>query len=103
MALLALVTLMPGQLGSEPRLGSVREVLKTKSVLVQLREIGPRIWDRWRLPSDSAPGQGGGGDGEGIANRKRGRTRRVQVGIRSLRKEPLFSDVRLARHTLATP
>jgi hypothetical protein len=62
MALLALVTLMPGQLGSEPRLGSVREVLGTKSVLVRLREIGaahlgalappvgfgPRPKRRWR-------------------------------------------------------
>lgn len=62
MALLAPVTLMPGQLGSEPRLGSVREVLGTKSVLVRLREIGaahlgalappvgfgPRPKRRWR-------------------------------------------------------
>jgi hypothetical protein len=35
-----LVTLLPGQLGNEPRLGSVREVLGTKSALVRLREIG---------------------------------------------------------------
>jgi len=62
MALLALVTLLPGQLGNEPRLGSVREVLGTKSALVRLREIGsahlgalappvgfgPRPRRRWR-------------------------------------------------------
>jgi hypothetical protein len=62
MALLALVTLMPGRLGSEPRLGSLREVLKIKSALVRLREVGaahlgslappvgfgPRPMRRWR-------------------------------------------------------
>jgi hypothetical protein len=40
MALLALVTLLPGQLGNVPRLGPVRDVLATKSALVRLREIG---------------------------------------------------------------
>jgi hypothetical protein len=40
MVLLALVTLMPGRLGNEPRLKSVREVLGTDQALVRLREIG---------------------------------------------------------------
>jgi hypothetical protein len=38
--LLALVTLMPGRLGSEPRVGAVRAALGTKQILVRLREIG---------------------------------------------------------------
>lgn len=42
MVLLAILTLMPGRLGSEPRLGLVREVLGTKQVLVRLREISAR-------------------------------------------------------------
>jgi hypothetical protein len=40
MVLLAILTLIPGRIGSEPRLGAVREVLGTKRVLVRLREIG---------------------------------------------------------------
>jgi hypothetical protein len=40
MALLALVTLLPGQLGNEPRLGDVRKVLGTEHALRLLREIG---------------------------------------------------------------
>ena len=40
MVLLAISTLMPGQIGREPRLSAVREVLGTKQVLVRLREIG---------------------------------------------------------------
>lgn len=40
MVLLALVTLMPGRLGIEPRLGGVREALGTEQALVRLREIG---------------------------------------------------------------
>lgn len=40
MVLLAILTLMPGRLGSEPRLGAVRKVLGTDHVLVRLREIG---------------------------------------------------------------
>ena len=60
--LLALVTLMPGQLGSEPRLGAVRKVLGTEQALLRLREVGaehlgslappfgfgPRPKGRWR-------------------------------------------------------
>jgi hypothetical protein len=42
MALLALVTLMPGRLGSEPRLAAVREALGTTQALVRLREIGTK-------------------------------------------------------------
>lgn len=38
-ALLAVVTLMPGMLGSEPGLGSVRQTLGTKRALVCLRGI----------------------------------------------------------------
>ena len=38
--LLALVTLMPGRLGSEPRVGAVREALGSRQVLMGLREIG---------------------------------------------------------------
>ena len=62
MVLLALVTLMPGRLGSEPRLHAVREALGTEQALVRLREIGgkhlaslappvgfgPRQRRRWR-------------------------------------------------------
>ena len=62
MVLLALVTLMPGRLGNEPRLGAIRKVLGTEQALVQLREIGaahlgslappvgfgPRPRRRWR-------------------------------------------------------
>ena len=40
MVLLAILTLIPGRLGNEPRLGPVRAVLGTERVLVQLREIG---------------------------------------------------------------
>jgi hypothetical protein len=40
MALLALATLLPGQLGNEPRLGDVRKVLGTEHALMRLREIG---------------------------------------------------------------
>lgn len=40
MVLLAILTLMPGRLGSEPRLGPVRAVLGTEQVLVRLRELG---------------------------------------------------------------
>lgn len=40
LALLALVTLMPGQLGNEPRLLTVREALETGRALVRLREVG---------------------------------------------------------------
>ena len=42
MALLAMVTLMPGQLGSVPRLAAVRAALGTEQALVHLREIGER-------------------------------------------------------------
>lgn len=62
MVLLALVTLMPGRLGNEPRLGSVHKVLGTEQVLMRLREMGaahlgslappvgfgPRPRRRWR-------------------------------------------------------
>ena len=72
MVLLAVVTLMPGQLGNEPRLGSVRKVLGTKSALVRLREIGaahlgalappvgfgPRPQRRWRRRRHSQQGTG---------------------------------------------
>jgi hypothetical protein len=72
MVLLAVVTLMPGQLGNEPRLGSVRKVLGTKSALVRLREIGaahlgalappvgfgPRPRRRWRRRRHSQQGTG---------------------------------------------
>jgi len=72
MALLALVTLMPERLGNEPRLGSVREVLGTKSALVRLREIGsahlgslappvgfgPRPKRRWRRRRHTQQGTG---------------------------------------------
>jgi hypothetical protein len=72
MVLLALVTLMPGQLGSEPRLGAVRDVLGTKQALVRLREIGathlgslappvafgPRPMRRWRGRRHSQQGTG---------------------------------------------
>lgn len=40
MVLLAIMTLKPGQLGAEPRLGSVRTVLGTEQVLMRLRELG---------------------------------------------------------------
>jgi hypothetical protein len=40
MALLALVTLLPGQLGNEPRLGDMRKMLGTEHALRRLREIG---------------------------------------------------------------
>lgn len=40
MVLLALVTLMPGRLGNEPRLGAVRKVLGTEQALLRLREVG---------------------------------------------------------------
>jgi hypothetical protein len=40
MTLVALMTLLPGQLGNDPRLGEVRQVLGTKRALVRLREIG---------------------------------------------------------------
>lgn len=40
LVLLAMVTLMPEQLGNEPRLGAVRKVLGTKHALVRLREVG---------------------------------------------------------------
>ena len=72
MVLLALVTLMPGRLGNEPRLGSVRKVLGTEQVLVRLREIGaahlgalappvgfgPRPKRRWRRRRRSQQGAG---------------------------------------------
>ena len=72
MVLLAVVTLMPGQLGNEPRLGSVRKVLGTKSALVRLREIGaahlgalappvgfgPRPRRRWRRRRHTQQGTG---------------------------------------------
>jgi hypothetical protein len=38
--LLALVTLMPGQLGGDPRLGAVVKVLGTEQALLRLREVG---------------------------------------------------------------
>jgi hypothetical protein len=38
--LLALVTLMPEQVGEEPRLGSVRKVLGTEQALMRLRDLG---------------------------------------------------------------
>lgn len=40
MALLALVTLMPGRLGSTPELRAVRSALASERALVDLREIG---------------------------------------------------------------
>jgi hypothetical protein len=72
MVLLALVTLMPGQFGNEPRLGAVRKELGTKSALVQLREIGaahlgalappvgfgPRPRRRWRRRRHNQQGTG---------------------------------------------
>lgn len=42
MVLLALVTLLPGRLGNEPRVGAVRAALGAKPALVRLREIGSR-------------------------------------------------------------
>lgn len=72
MALLALVTLLPGQLGNEPRLGDVRKVLGTEHALVRLREIGaahlgslappfgfgPRPKRRWRRRRHRQQGTG---------------------------------------------
>jgi hypothetical protein len=72
MALLALVTLLPGQLGNEPRLGDVRKVLGTEHALRLLREIGaahlgslappfgfgPRPKRRWRKRKRSQQGAG---------------------------------------------
>jgi hypothetical protein len=72
MALLALVTLLPGQLGNEPRLGDVRKVLGTEHALMRLREIGvahlrsmaphfgfgPRPKRRWRRRRRSQQGTG---------------------------------------------
>lgn len=42
MVLLAMVTLMPGRLGSEARLLAVRDALGTMQALVRVREIGQR-------------------------------------------------------------
>lgn len=71
--LLALVTLMPGALGSEARVLSVRQVLQTTQALVRVREIGashlvalappvgfgprgsPRRRRRRRLPHETGP------------------------------------------------
>jgi hypothetical protein len=72
MALLALVTLLPGQLGNEPCLSPVRKALGTKSALVRLREVGaahlgalappfgfgPRPKRRWRRRRHSQQGTG---------------------------------------------
>lgn len=72
MALLALVTLLPGQLGNEPRLGEVRKVLGTEHALMRLREIGsaylgtlappfgfgPRPRRRWRKRRHCQQGTG---------------------------------------------
>ena len=71
-ALLALVTLLPGQLGNEPRLGDVRKVLGTEHALMRLREIGaahlgslappfgfgPRPKRRWRKRRHRQQGAG---------------------------------------------
>jgi hypothetical protein len=71
-ALLALVTLLPGQLGNEPRLGDVRNVLGTEHALMRLREIGaahlgtlappfgfgPRPKRRWRKRKRGQQGTG---------------------------------------------
>jgi len=72
MVLLALVTLLPGQLGSEARLESVRKVLGTEHALMRLREIGaahlgslapcfgfgPRLRRRWRRRRHRQQGAG---------------------------------------------
>ena len=72
MALLALVTLLPGQLGNGPRLGNVRKVLGTERALMRLREIGaghlgalappfgfgPRPKRRWRKRRHRQQGTG---------------------------------------------
>ena len=72
MALLALVTLLPRQLGNVPRLGDVRKVLGTEHALIRLREIGsahlgtlappfgfgPRPKRRWRKRRCSQQGTG---------------------------------------------
>jgi hypothetical protein len=72
MALLALVTLLPGQLGNVPRLGEVRTVLGTEHALMRLREIGathlgsltpcigfgPRPRRRWRRRRHRQQGAG---------------------------------------------
>lgn len=63
MVLLALVTLLPGQLGEEPRVLAVRKALGTTQALVRLREIGAT-----HLGSLAPP--------IGLGPRQRGRARR---------------------------
>jgi hypothetical protein len=71
-ALLALVTLMPGRLGSRAELSAVRSELSSERALVELREIGAAHLPRLVCPLGFRPARIRGAKGEERLQHKRG-------------------------------